>query len=408
MDSAGNALFFEAQRVPVAPCCAGLFSHLSTNMSTDKRDRAWVEVSPSALRANVRTVGESAGPGARILPMVKANAYGLGMAEVVSALEEIRPWGYGVATVQEGLELRRLGVEQPILVCSPIAPESYSRAVAGRLSVSVSSIQGLRTLKEAGTAAGFPGRFHLEINTGMGRAGIDWNRVGEWGPELGALLGPELTWEGCFTHFHSADGVDEKPTAAQWERLQSTVEGLPSKPSDLLVHACNSPGALRLPEFAGDVVRPGIFMYGGVAGDGLPPPVPVASLRARIVHIKEAAPGDTVGYGSTYSASEEERWATVGIGYGDGLPRLLSNRGEGLVRGRRAPIVGRISMDVTVLNISGISDAALGDEVTFFGRADGGEIMLEEVARQAETINYEILTGLTQRLPRIWTDDGGY
>jgi len=149
-------------------------------------------------------------------------------------------------------------------------------------------------------------------------------------------------------------------------------------------------------------------MYGGVAGDDLPPPVPVASLRARIVHIKEAAPGDTVGYGSTYSASEEELWATAGIGYGDGLPRLLSNRGEGLVLGKRAPIVGRISMDVTVLNISGIRDAALGDEVTFFGRADGGEIMLEEVAGQADTINYEILTGLTQRLPRIWTDDGGY
>jgi alanine racemase len=372
------------------------------------RDRAWVEVSPSALRANFRTVWESAGPGARMLPMVKADAYGLGMEQVVSALEELDPWGYGVAAVQEGLELRRMGVKKPILVCSPISPDSYARAVDAQLSVSVSSLPGLKSLKKAATAAGTRGRFHLEINTGMGRAGIDWNRVGEWGPELEECLGSELNWEGCFTHFHSADGADEKPTSTQWERLQSTVDVLPSKPADMLVHACNSPGALRLPDFAGDVVRPGIFMYGGVAGDQLPPPVPVASLRARIVHIKEAAPGDTVGYGSTYSASERERWATVGIGYGDGLPRLLSNRGEGLVRGERAPIVGRISMDVTVLNISGIPDAVLGDDVTFFGRADGGEIMLEEVARHAGTINYEILTGLTRRLPRIWTDDGGY
>jgi len=119
-------------------------------------------------------------------------------------------------------------------------------------------------------------------------------------------------------------------------------------------------------------------------------------------------PGSTVGYGSTYTAGESERWASVSIGYGDGLPRLLGNRGEALVRGRRAPIIGRVSMDLTVLNLTGVRDAAEGDVVTFFGRAEGGEIPLEEVAGHAETINYEILTGLTQRLPRIWTDDGGY
>jgi alanine racemase len=145
-----------------------------------------------------------------------------------------------------------------------------------------------------------------------------------------------------------------------------------------------------------------------VAGDDLPPPRPVAALRARIVYLRDAVPGSTVGYGSTYAAQGEERWATVAIGYGDGLPRLLSNRGEALVRGRRVPIIGRISMDVTVLNVTGMGDAKVGDVVTFFGLGDGGEIPLEEVARHAGTINYEILTGLTQRLPRIWTDDGGY
>jgi alanine racemase len=155
-------------------------------------------------------------------------------------------------------------------------------------------------------------------------------------------------------------------------------------------------------------VRPGIFLYGGVAGEDLPPPDPVASLRARITFLRDAEAGSTVGYGSTYRASAPERWATVGIGYGDGLPRLLSNQGHALVRGERAPIIGRISMDVTVLNVTHIQGVEVGDVATFFGRDGEGGIPLEEVADHARTINYEILTDLTPRVPRIWTADGGY
>ena len=377
-------------------------------MSTDKRARAWVELSASALKENFRTVRKAVGNGVRLIPMVKADAYGLGVAEVVSVLEPLDPWGYGVATAAEGVGLRQLGIQRPIILCSPVAPASYREAVEARLTVNVSDLGGLSNLREASLDAGVPARFHLEVDTGMGRAGFDWHRVEEWAPALRGLLGPELVWEGCFTHFHSADGADESPTSTQWSRLMTTVESLPFKPGGLLIHACNSPGVLRRPDFAGDAVRPGIFLYGGVAGDELPPPAPVASLRARIVYLKDAIPGSTVGYGSTYTAPGVERWASVAIGYGDGLPRLLSNRGEALVRGRRVPIIGRISMDVTVLNVTEVQGAEVGDLVTFFGRADGEEIALEEVAGHAETINYEILTGLTQRLPRIWTDDGGY
>jgi alanine racemase len=280
--------------------------------------------------------------------------------------------------------------------------------VEARLTPSISDLQGLSTLREATLEVGVRSSFHLEIDTGMGRAGLDWRQVEDWGPKMAAILGPELIWEGCFTHFHSADRADPEPTGTQWQRLLSTLEKVPQKPSGLLIHACNSPGALRCPEFAGGAVRPGIFLYGGVAGDDLPRPAPVAALRARIVHLKEAPAGSTVGYGATYSSKGPERWATAAIGYGDGLPRLLSNRGEALVRGLRVPIIGRISMDVTVLDVTAVAEAELGDVVTFFGEADGGEIRLEEVAAHAGTINYEILTGLTRRLPRIWTDDGGY
>ncbi|MFH1764010.1 MAG: alanine racemase [Gemmatimonadota bacterium] len=377
-------------------------------MSTDERTRAWVDVSASALRENFRTVRGAVGDGVRIVPMVKANAYGLGVAEVVAALEPLDPWGYGVAAVGEGVGLRRLGIQKPILVCSPVPPGSYREAVENRLAVSISDLGGLASLRDASLGAGIPGRFHLEVDTGMGRSGFDWQGVDDWAPAVAELLGPELVWEGCFTHFHSADGRDEGPTSTQWSRFLGTVEQLPSRPEGVLLHACNSPGALRKPDFAGDAVRPGIFLYGGIAGDGLPPPVPVAALRARIVYLKDAVPGSTVGYGATYTAPGAERWATAAIGYGDGLPRRLSNRGEAVVRGRRVPIIGRISMDVTVLNVTGVQGTEVGDVVTFFGSAEGGGILLEEVAGHAGTINYEILTGLTQRLPRIWTDDGGY
>jgi alanine racemase len=176
-------------------------------------------------------------------------------------------------------------------------------------------------------------------------------------------------------------------------------------PEGLMVHACNSPGVLRESDWAGNAVRPGIFLYGGEAGADLPGPEEVASLRARVVHIRDAPVGASVGYGATHRAARPERWATLAIGYGDGLPRVLSNRGHAILAGRRVPIVGRISMDVTVVDITGLPQVRCGDVATLMG-SDGDEsISVNEVADLAGTINYEILTGLAPRLPRVWLDD---
>jgi alanine racemase len=366
-----------------------------------------VDVSIRAFQQNFLSIRGAVGEEVRIVPMVKANAYGLGVGQAIDALEPLDPWGYGVAVVEEGVEVRSLGIAKPILVLSPLPPASYPAAVEAGLSVSISDIDALSRLKEAAESAKLPGGFHLEVDTGMGRAGFPWNKVDRWVPEVAALLGEPLRWDGCFTHFHSAD-VPGEATGIQWARLQDTLAALPPMPPTAILHACNSPGSLRRPDFAADAVRPGIFLYGGVAGDEIPRPSPVASLRARITLIRDAQDGDTVGYGATHVAQRPERWATVGIGYGDGFPRLLGNRGHGLVGGKRVPIIGRISMDATVLDITGIRDVRVGDVVTFFGEDKGGQIPLEEVASLAETINYEVLTDLTPRVPRIWTDDGGY
>ncbi len=377
-------------------------------MSTDRRSRAWVDVSIRAFQRNFLTIRERVGEGVGLIPMVKANAYGLGMQEAVKALEPLEPLAYGVAAVEEGLGIRRMGIHRPILVLSPLPPASYAAAVEGDLSVCISDLGALERLGDAAAAAGRLGRFHLEVDTGMGRAGFSWNRMEAWVPGFRRLLEAPLRWEGSFTHFHSADSRDPSPTLTQWARLREVLDALPPMPESAILHACNSPGALRLPELGAAAVRPGIFLYGGVAGEELPSPEPVAALRARVTFIREAERGTTVGYGSTYTAQEPQRWASVGIGYGDGLPRLLSNRGRALVKGVSAPIIGRISMAVTVLDVTGIPGVEEGDVVTFFG-ADWEEgIPLEEVAELAGTINYEILTDLTPRAPRIWTDHGGY
>jgi alanine racemase len=377
-------------------------------MSTELTTRAWVDVSAPALRQNFLRVREVVGEGVGILPMVKADAYGLGLAQAVGALEPLEPWGYGVAAVEEGLRIREQGIRRAVLVLSPVPPGSYQAAVRADLTPAISDLGALERLRRAADALGATGRFHLEIDTGMGRAGFHWRTAPEWGAALPGLLGPSLRWEGCYTHFHSADEADRAPTQAQFRRFQETLAQLPPLPSGAVLHACNSSGALRFPGLAIDVVRPGIFLYGGRVGENAPLPEPVASLRARVTFLREAAPGTTLGYGATYAARGPERWATVGVGYADGLPRALSNRGSALIHGRRVPIIGRISMDVTVLDVTGVPGVQAGDVATFFGRDGEAEITLDEVAGQAGTISNEILTGLSQRPPRIWTDHGGY
>ena len=332
--------------------------------------------------------------------MVKANAYGLGVVEAVRVLESTDPWGFGVATAEEGAELRALGVTRSVVVMSPVPEGSLRTALEADLQIGISSLDVLRMTEEAARSLGASAGIHVEIDTGMGRSGLDWRAVDTWGPVISRTVGESLRWVGCYTHLHSAD---EGPASVheQWGRLRGTLQRL-EPPAGVVVHVLNSAGAMRLPEYAVAVVRSGIFLYGGEVGAGLRAPEPVVGLRARVVHIKDAAPGDTVGYGATYQARGSERWATLSIGYGDGLPRALGNQGHALLRGVRTPIIGRISMDVTVVEITGVPDIELGDTATLIG-GDGDErITLDEVAELAGTISYEVLTGLTTRIPRIW------
>jgi len=375
-------------------------------MSTDRHTRAWIEVQAGAVRRNLRRVRESVGPGPALIPMVKADAYGLGVSGAVAAMRPVEPWGFGVATVDEGRNLRDLGITLPVLVLSPLPPGAYDALVEYGLTPCLSELEGVAKLSAAAAKRGgtepFP--FHVEVDTGMGRTGFDWRRASEWGETIPALAeGARVS--GVFTHFHSAD-VDAESVRLQWERLGDALDALPWSRDEVMVHACNSAASLRLPGLGADGVRPGIFLYGGSAGAGLAAPEAVASVRARVLLVRDVPPGSTLGYGATHVARGWRRWATLGIGYGDGLPRRLGNRGHAVLAGARVPIIGRISMDVTVVDITDVPGIEVGDVGTLIG-SDGPEtVSLEEVAELAGTINYEILTGLTARLPRIWMDDG--
>jgi|SRR5690625_247100 len=375
-------------------------------MSNHELARAWVEVDLASLRRNFISIRETIGPDVSVIVMAKADGYGLGATRVVRALEPLQPWGYGVATTEEGIALRKAGVTRPILVCEPLPPDSVEAAAAAGLTATISHLSQLERWGAA--ARNRPGGldFHIEIDTGMGRCGLSPSALDEWLAVVTSSTGPHLRWSGIFTHFHSADTVDDGSAHHQLVRFDEVLGRLPNPRPELLVHAANSAAALRFPAARRSAIRPGIYLYGGdplpeLELPGLPRAEPVVSVRARIILLREVEPGTTVGYGATYRASRRELWATLGIGYADGIPRSLSGRGEVLVRGKRVPIIGRISMDLIVVNLTGITDAEVGEVATLVGRDGDEELTLEEVAAQAGTINHEILTGLAPRLPRV-------
>ena len=357
--------------------------------------------------------------------MVKADGYGLGVERVVEALRPARPYGWGVATIEEGLELRRLGLHAPVAIYSPVPPADLPRAIDAALIPSISdpeSLSVLRALAHRATGARAstptPIPFQIEVDTGMGRAGLLPADAAEVLRPLAATR-RGLRLYGIFTHLHSADQPDLTSARDQIARFDHFISGLRrtgALPADALVHCANSAGALRLASRTANAARPGIYLYGASAGDERRRPEPVIAIRARVLLVRDVPPGASLGYGATYTARGHERWATVGIGYGDGLPRALGNRGSAILHNRRVPIIGRISMDTTVVGISrdpararadanaADPDAPIpnpGDIVTFVGRGGGIELPLEEVAELAGTIPYEILTGLSRRLPRV-------
>ena len=323
--------------------------------------------------------------------MIKADAYGLGAVAVARALDPLDPWGFGVATVEEGAELRAAHVTRPVVVFSPL----WGRDLDACRALSLTPTLGDRDAIERWAAYG--GTWHLAIDTGMSRAGVRWDTV----DTLHDLLERHPP-EGAFTHFHSAernDGSRER----QEERFAAAVARLPARPRWL--HAENSAAAERAAPSQWDLVRPGIFLYGVGSGPGSQvAPQPVVHVRARITELRWLASGDTVSYAATYRAVGRRRIATLPLGYADGYRRSLGNRGPALIAGRRACVAGLVTMDMTMIDVTDVP-CEVGDVVTLVGSDGGARIDIADVALAGDLSPYEVLTGLRTRLERIYIDD---
>jgi alanine racemase len=366
----------------------------------DETRRAWVEVDLGALRRNFARLAERAGGPSHLIAMVKADAYGLGAPVVAGTLRETGPWAFGVATVEEGAELRAAGIDERIIVFAPCPPLDSGALWAERLEPSVSSIDGLRWYASGGPAGGvLP--VHLEIDTGMGRQGLLAGEADRWIGELGGLLEQlPVRLASTFTHFHSAE-FDPEATSEQMRRYLSVLEEMRGSGIDPgRTHAANSAALLEHGLMGVELARPGIFLYGGGHGH----PEPVVAVRARVLDVRTLPAGHGVSYGATWKASAPTTLATLGIGYGDGLRTSLSNRGAVLVHGAKAPIRGAVCMDVTIVEIGEDARGEVGDRVTVLGTEGEETITLAELANAMDATEYEVLTGLRGRLSRVYLE----
>jgi alanine racemase len=355
----------------------------------------------SRLRENLAAIKSHAGR-AQVMAVLKANAYGHGLASVARALAPLAD-AFGVALVEEGIALRRLGIENPILVFGGTWTRQIPLFLEHRLTLTVPSLARLRDVEEAASARGFRARVHLKVDTGMERIGVHYYSAE--GLLEAAARSPHVEVEGIYSHFANADADDLADARRQLERFTEVLRFYERQSLPVPVrHIANSAALLRLPESHLDLVRPGILIYGVYPYEGAPRTIrvePALSWKSRVVFFKVVPAGSPVSYGSTWSSDHSVRMVTVPVGYGDGYFRSLSGRAEVLLRGQRYAQVGRICMDQMMVNIED-GTGYNGDEVVLVGEQDGDRVTVEELAERAGTIPYEVLTAISERVPRVY------
>lgn len=377
-------------------------SHPNSLDSPSGYRRTWASVDLDRIVSNYSALRALAGRDAAVLPVVKANAYGHGATAIARRLETEGASGFCVALPEEGLELRRSGVTAPILCLGAVEPHQVPAAARSRITLSLYSPEQLAIFEAAGRASGVPVQFHLKIETGMNRLGLLPEELGPFIEELRSCRSALLC--GLFSNLACADRPGEASNAQQGERLTAAAAAVRASGHDPRpVHLANSAGLLYHPALRFDAVRPGLLLYGVRPGPGDSGPgfQPALTLATTVLRVKSAPAGTAVGYGSTYRTQRESRLATLAIGYDDGLPRSLSGKGDVLVHGRRAPLVGMISMDLSVADVTDCPEVQPGDVAVVIGSQDDESISVTEIAEKAGTIPWEILCGIGRRVPRV-------
>lgn len=373
--------------------------------------RVCAAVDLSAILANMERM-RVLSPGAQMMAVIKADGYGHGAAAIGREAEAL-PYVFGtaVATAEEALSLRRAGLTKPILILGHVFPDAYEELILRDVRLTVFAREAAKQIASCAEKLGKRAKVHVKVDTGMSRIGIFPDEEGlsflKW---LSGL--PQIQAEGIFTHFARADEAQKDSARKQLSRFWDFVKEAERLTQTVipLKHAANSAAILSLPEAHLSLVRAGIALYGLSPSEELPAGKfllrPALSLKSHLVMVKEAAPGTPVSYGGTHVTGRRTRIATVPVGYGDGYPRSLSNKGFVLLRGRRAPILGRICMDQFMVDVTDIPGAAPGDEVTLIGRDGAEEITVEELSALSGRFPYEFVCDLGPRIPRVYFKNG--
>ncbi len=377
-----------------------------------------VEINLDAAAHNIRELRRITNPKANLMAVVKANGYGHGAVEIADTALQNGASALGVARLQEGIQLRESGIDKPILIFGYTPPEDTDKLLSFDLTQTVGYPELAESYSNCAVKLGATLKIHLKIDSGMGRLGFLPDPLFAVNPKNGfsqiiqkissIIRLPNLFIEGIYTHFACADHKDKISALRQFELFNSLLTQLSQTTSFQvpLRHAANSAAIIDMPETHMDMVRAGISLYGLYPSDEVDKNKillkPVMELKSNILHLKNVPKDFSVSYGSTWKAKKETTIATIPIGYADGYSRLLSSRGYMLVCGKRAPIVGRVCMDLIMLDVGGIPEACINDEVVAFGKQNSANISVDEIAETLGTINYEIVSTITSRVPRIF------
>lgn len=391
----------------------------------ERYQRGYAEVDLDAIVSNMRSMRQKIAPETKMIGVVKADGYGHGSVPIAEALEPLDfLFGFAVATPEEAHVLRQAGIRKPVLILGYTFPYCYEQLAEEELRPAVFRMDSIPLLRQAAERTGKPVRVHVKVDTGMNRIGITPDEEGlrfvEALMEQGGMDGshPDKTApkgiiiEGIFTHFARADEYDKTSALRQLEAFQGFIRMIKEKLGlDIPVRHCsNSAGILELPQANMDAVRAGIALYGLYPSDEVvrdtAPLKPALSLYSHLVCVKTLRKGQSVSYGGTFTAKEDMRIATIPVGYGDGYPRSLSNRGYVLLHGKKAPVLGRVCMDQFMVDVSHIPDAKEGDRAVLLG-ADGEErISAEMLGEMSGRFHYELVCDIGKRIPRIYRKEG--